>query len=1407
MSLLRLDHFVRPGRQGIALVIVLAMVVLVTGLIVAFFSRALSERQMSGSSSNEAKADLFAQSASNIIIGDLQQEIAAGSTQPFPTPTPGTTTLYIAPTGATAVAYQVGTGNTAGANPLPNLVKRSAYSLPFYAGPVYDTTNYPPSNRAAGPSAQTSTTVASLNGRSVTAARWNAPLLLPKKTPSGTDMTPVTTFTAPDWVLVARDSSNPTVWSPSMVTSPTKAASVVGRYAYNIYDEGGLLDANAAGYPTAPNAYPTQATGTLPLQPTRKSLLAYADLTVPVPTQSNLLTPAQVNALVGWRNYASGQPGGAFPSYTPATTPAASNAPAPGLSPFDVLMLTSTKGFLSATNSALYHNQSDRMFASRQQLIDFLLQSVASPTSTTDVPHLQNALQYLGTFSRALNQPSLVPLQSVQSTYPGYDPTAPKMLAPASGGNNAGTGLDVALNPAFPAARALTSFTRNDGSLAMVGEPLVKKRFALNRLAWITCKGPSAPRASSGDADIVLLKQYLGGDPAASAWLAQGTDANIKQYFGLEWKIDNVTTLFNASGTQISTGDGQKKWFYDINNGGSGAITRLYDSTGSTDVAHKNRDADFFELLKATIKTGALGKTITIPASTLGTPYNAQYNADSSVDYAIIQIGANIIDQFDTDGFPTRIVFNDGSSGYKEFRGIENLPYLYRVQNGLIKVAAPTLKDGSTPYGGTDYPSDTGRIITDTGVGAFMQYPELWNPHDWNLNDLTQTQGAAGMGPTQFRTFATTDTNVALIAHTGGSPPSFSNRSDSTSVDTLASPGYNSKYGFPWAGELRGLSLNNTEMDFTITQDKNGAPLFREPTLLFRPGRPLGSNLSAPPLASPTVANLGAIAGTPALFVGGGLNSAVASTDTSSDLTTHPLLPALHAGYVGFYYGAHPLQYIMTTTTPETRYGARQTGVKGTLTVHMYVQCQDAFGNWITYDEKYQGDMGNPDDGIMKSSETGFLLPEGKFGNVSYVFDPRTSRFDLYPTFTYNSYGSWNFPPYKASLAYSDTKSGWIDQSNSVVLTDRNGSGAGTALYIRDTTQFALKAMGWYPGGWSSSATEPLFRIGSFSQNNPNITRDASPFDQAAASDGVVPSGTTVAEYYTDADGIARRAMGGWNTQGISSATVATFMASSVPGLPMATANDTTINGTVTRQSQSDSRPMILNRPFYSPAELGYVFSGTPWKNLDMLLPESGYGGLLDVFCIQDSDDLSGMVAGRVNLNTRQVPVLQAVLAGTYKDEWTVASSTLPSTTALAVAQALVNRTSLTGPAAGPKAGTLQPLTNISDLVGRWAGTTGTDGSKTYDGFSADLGAILTATSDQNVGRFREEIVRALTDSGQTRIWNLMIDLIVQTGRYPAGSTSPANFNVEGEQRYWVHVAIDRLTGKVIDKQIEVVKE
>ena len=83
-----------------------------------------------------------------------------------------------------------------------------------------------------------------------------------------------------------------------------------------------------------------------------------------------------------------------------------------------------------------------------------------------------------------------------------------------------------------------------------------------------------------------------------------------------------------------------------------------------------------------------------------------------------------------------------------------------------------------------------------------------------------------------------------------------------------------------------------------------------------------------------------------------------------------------------------------------------------------------------------------------------------------------------------------------------------------------------------------------------------------------------------------------------------------------------------------------------------------------------------------------------------------------------------------------------------------------------------------------------------------------TSQSNQTVKARREVVARAISSLSQTRTWNLLIDVVAQSGRYKPNATSLQNdFLVEGEQHYWVHVAIDRLTGQVIDKQIEVVNE
>jgi stress-induced morphogen len=49
---------------------------------------------------------------------------------------------------------------------------------------------------------------------------------------------------------------------------------------------------------------------------------------------------------------------------------------------------------------------------------------------------------------------------------------------------------------------------------------------------------------------------------------------------------------------------------------------------------------------------------------------------------------------------------------------------------------------------------------------------------------------------------------------------------------------------------------------------------------------------------------------------------------------------------------------------------------------------------------------------------------------------------------------------------------------------------------------------------------------------------------------------------------------------------------------------------------------------------------------------------------------------------------------------------------------------------------------------------------------------------------------------------------VAQSGHNKPNAQSLQNdFIGEGEQHYWVHIAIDRFTGEALDKQIELVNE
>ncbi|MFV0337576.1 MAG: hypothetical protein ACK5LK_04950 [Chthoniobacterales bacterium] len=417
--------------------------------------------------------------------------------------------------------------------------------------------------------------------------------------------------------------------------------------------------------------------------------------------------------------------------------------------------------------------------------------------------------------------------------------------------------------------------------------------------------------------------------------------------------------------------------------------------------------------------------------------------------------------------------------------------------------------------------------------------------------------------------------------------------------------------------------------------------------------------------------------------------------------------------------------------------------------------------------------------------------------NSEYIFaDPRTSRFGA---------------PSEQGRAVGDNKRGqvpiasskpsiWLDASNNIFATDRPESESGFGrIFARYSSDKADRTADWgsFAGdGWhvkniygtTSSANAIYFQTGLLAQNNPNYEPDKLRF----SGDSGAP-GSGEAQFYSDPDGVVRRAMGA-------------YVESSVIGQPLATASNIS-GGVSTAKPQSASRPIILNRPFGSVAELGYVFSDRPWRNLDFFTVESGDTALLDIFTCDESPSDGSLVAGKVNLNTRQLPVLKAIVAGAYRDEANPATGAFSDTEAEEVLSKLITRTSAT------------PLQNLGNLVGKWDSKKtisgsftpalntnhNIDGSESYDGFSNDLD--VSDVSQKNIQRYREAAIRALASSGQTRVWNLLIDVVAQSGRFSPAASGLDKFAVEGEQRYWVHVAIDRFTGKVLDKQIEVVKE
>jgi hypothetical protein len=338
-----------------ALVLVLVILFLMLGVTLAFFSQALLDRSISVTSAANAQVDLLARSASEMVLGDIFQEVAAGSAAdsmsnvsrsvfaPLSVSTTNQflgTNIFLSAAPSMLLQRVVATNGTSPAS----LVKQSVSGQPFFQV-LSGYTNHVGGGTAPSRASSVSTGERPLRGREVSTNRWLMPRLVATNE----------TLASPNWIYLNRLGESPVTFSPAMTTNAASNGSfVIGRFAYNLYDVGGLIDINVVGNALAA------------AQNARRGRLHQVSLTAgPGP-----LTIPDFNTFVSWRSGAS----------------ATNNSTNGGLA-------DPTRAFITVPSGA-------QAFVSRQDLLRYVANVGGIPEA---------ALPFLTTFSRDLAAPAYSP--------------------------------------------------------------------------------------------------------------------------------------------------------------------------------------------------------------------------------------------------------------------------------------------------------------------------------------------------------------------------------------------------------------------------------------------------------------------------------------------------------------------------------------------------------------------------------------------------------------------------------------------------------------------------------------------------------------------------------------------------------------------------------------------------------------------------------------------------------------------------------------------------------------------------------------------------------------------------------------------------------------------------------------
>lgn len=1213
--------------------------------------------------------DALAQSAGNYVITGFLQEIAN------PAYSNSSNNLFIPITSANLVPMRVVSSSISGSD-------STFYSLIRQSIPAADPIV----------SGQNTSTPAH-DGQSINPTRWNMPMLV-----NGCGFG--SAAQVPNWVYVSGTGS------PSPVSQ-----GVNGRFAYNVYNIGGLLNANVAGYPSFAKTQMADMRGTV----------AGADLT----QLSGSVTQPVVDALITFRNPQACFSGTYYADYV---TAAAAN------------------GFLSTTATGAFGTYWSNYFTTRQGLLGYVRQHN---------PGLIGALPYLTTFSLATNAPTWKPETNPPGSLIDY-------VGIATSGTSANKDI---LSVRFAASGTVTHYDDNGNPTTYpvnAGDPLIQRRFSLAKLGWITHNGPGVGVSSTNTISA----------------------AAIQACFGLAWN----PTAKGPGGLYTSP-----RWEYaQLSNQASPRILRL------DEVAAANREPNFFELLKAGILWGSLGRDPGPMLTYLDSPFVVMSGGSTSAsagigaygfqawsaysDLQILQIGVNLIDQVTPGNFPNSIYSGTtgatGTTGIipigsitdpyvlaelqilNTVSGIKDVPYLYGFtqiyvySDGVAANNTHALVFGNgrlgawlqpsvwNPMAQTSSPSPTNYRLNTYGQGYFMwnyYCDELILSNSINVGGTVLPAGTVLYGPQRTLISPGVYRDIWVTGTAYENP--FSNVYQGVTQSYTGAPTGQIYFKTDASELLAGLASCNPRLQpvpITTTNFDPGQTTNRAKMMVNKANNP---NLTSDSSGGTPVG----VFFPPDLAFdveGGNLNS----------------VPGLYAdvayGITGTYYGIPTITSGNYTVVASGTYGGIQgkrtskclwggvmpAPIAGLSTLTFILEYQDPIdGSWRPYSRLAKWQTLGRSDLLNCGQVTGtnrmpiagkWDIPNYNNATTMLHVDPRTDRFSAVQgmrALTNGTIGALN----TSTLPY---EGGGFGSSNWPLGLETQG--ISSATWAKIFTQ----------GGFYYNYLQPPWSGFGLLYNNSmsDLFRN-------------LPSSNA---RYTDQDLVMRPADGALAAPGSSD------------GCPIYT-------GT----ANPARKPVVLNRPFRSVAEMGYAFRDQPFSSLDFAPPNSATDSadlaLLDLFCVNDNS----FVAGSVNINSAPPLVLNALLAGTPVDDGVSGTSTLFNP--VAIASDLFNTISTSGSG---------PLLNRADLA--------------YP-LSRSIQSRGTTREYANKN-CREAPLRALVSAADTRTWNFLIDVVAQSGQMDsnAGNNPGAgDFIVGGQSRYWFQVAIDRYTGQVLNQTLESVAD